>query len=267
MSAIGLSLPATALLRRGRVGLLAETQALLGRMAAGPGPARILLISTLIQALKAAGVWEKLDALYVLAAHDAQAARLNWIADRFNLTAVNTPVFVVDQGYSGNGTTSYLNTGFIPSTASGKYAQSHASFGIWSRTDTSLDAALGGSENTFIYKYGVGAAQFVVGINQVAGPSVLVNVTSATGLFSLSRVTAGELVWYQNGSRRIAVTFASTALESRPLYLLARSGSWFQPTSRQISAAFVGAGLSDAEMAALHAAVRTYLIGVGAVAA
>jgi hypothetical protein len=39
-------------------------------------------IDTLIANLKAQGVWEKLDALYVFAAEDAETAKINWKTSR-----------------------------------------------------------------------------------------------------------------------------------------------------------------------------------------
>ncbi|MEW6257105.1 MAG: hypothetical protein AB1592_14220 [Pseudomonadota bacterium] len=81
MSRLGVSVPSTALLR-GR----AQTQppptqatALIARMTAAPSTARATAIGALVRSLASAGLWQKLDALYLLAAHDAQAARLNWV--------------------------------------------------------------------------------------------------------------------------------------------------------------------------------------------
>ncbi len=97
-----------------------EAAALLSRMTVTPSTARKQLIDALIATLVGAGIWAKLDALYLLAAHDAQAARLNWIADRYNLTAVNSPTFTTDRGYAGTGAAMYLDTGFNPATAASR---------------------------------------------------------------------------------------------------------------------------------------------------
>jgi hypothetical protein len=66
----------------------AEATALIARMTIAPNARRKRAIDTLIGALKTAGVWTKLDTFYVMAAHDAASARLNWISTSFNLTAV-----------------------------------------------------------------------------------------------------------------------------------------------------------------------------------
>src|SRR5262245_39221350 len=89
----------------------AETTALLAAMTVQPNAARQTLINDLIYALKQSGAWAKMDFLYVLAAHDNQAARLNW-KTAANLATVNgTCTFTVDRGYNGDGSTGYLGTG------------------------------------------------------------------------------------------------------------------------------------------------------------
>src|SRR5688500_11442038 len=59
----------------------AEASALALRFTTDPGEVRRGLVDDCIGALKAAGLWAKLDAFYMLAAHDAQAARCNWVQD------------------------------------------------------------------------------------------------------------------------------------------------------------------------------------------
>lgn len=87
-----------------------EALALFARMTTQPTDARKTVINTFITSLKTAGVWDKLDAMYVFAAANQQAALLNWIADTNNATAENSPAFTADEGIQGNGTNSYDNT-------------------------------------------------------------------------------------------------------------------------------------------------------------
>ena len=63
--------------------------ALFARMTVQPDNTRKALINSTIVGLKASGIWAKADALYVTAAHDAQSARLNWVQDLYNLTAIS----------------------------------------------------------------------------------------------------------------------------------------------------------------------------------
>src|SRR5882724_11855738 len=64
-----------------------DALALFDAMVPAPNAARKTLINTLILALKSAGIWTRLDVLYVTAAHAAQPATRNWKAPTgtFNL--------------------------------------------------------------------------------------------------------------------------------------------------------------------------------------
>jgi len=71
-------------------------------MSVAPSAARQLVIDALIRQLKDAGVWAKLDVLYVIAAHDIQAGRVNWKnPGTFTATEVSAPTFTTDRGYAG----------------------------------------------------------------------------------------------------------------------------------------------------------------------
>ena len=59
----------------------AEATALFARFSTDPGTTRKDAINTCIASLKTAGVWSKLDCLYVFAAHNETDAKLNWIQD------------------------------------------------------------------------------------------------------------------------------------------------------------------------------------------
>lgn len=87
----------------------------------------------LVLDLKAGGIWSKLDTLRVYATDgSASFALIDW--KRLALcTAVNSPTFTTNQGYQGNGTSSYIDTGFNPNTAVGanNYKLTNASAGAW----------------------------------------------------------------------------------------------------------------------------------------
>ena len=123
----------------------AAATALFARFTTPPTSARKAVINTLIVALKDAGVWSKLDALYLFAAADSQAARQNWVQDLYNATAVSSPTFTADRGYNGDGSASYVDSGFNPTTAvTPKFVQNSAYFGLWSRTTTTFAGSSAG---------------------------------------------------------------------------------------------------------------------------
>jgi hypothetical protein len=93
------------------VGYETETTTLLAAMTVEPSTVRKDQINDMIVELKDNGLWAKLDLLYVTAAHDSQAGRLNWKTPASNTltTAGGTPSFTVDRGFTG-GPTGYLTT-------------------------------------------------------------------------------------------------------------------------------------------------------------
>jgi hypothetical protein len=120
----------------------AEAAALVARFTTQPTNARKALIDTFVGSLKTAGVWSKLDALYVTAQFDAQAAQRNWIADQYNLTPANAPTFTADRGYAGNGTSAHLTTGALRNAMS-KFTQDSASIGAWERSEVAAGFLVG----------------------------------------------------------------------------------------------------------------------------
>lgn len=237
--------------------------ALIARMTAAPGAARAGRIDALVRALKAAGVWSRLDALYLLAAHDAQAARLNWVANAWNLAAVNSPAFTVDRGYAGNATTSYLDSGFKPGVSAGLAAQNDCHVGVWPRTESAVTVADIGNSGTFIFPRTTGGN---INTRVMDGSTASVAVPGSVGHFVASRSGAGGYARYRNGASVGDAAVASAAPAGANLLIGARgnTGSADFHSARQIAAAHCGAGLSAGQVAALHAALATYLAAAGA---
>lgn len=128
--------------RPGRVGRGSpydpDAVALFERFTTPPTSGRKAAINKVIVALKAASAWERLDVLYIRAAADSQAGRLNWKGDFFNSTAVSSPAFAADRGFTPDGAASYLSSGFSPTVATDAlFAQDDAHVGAWHLTDLS----------------------------------------------------------------------------------------------------------------------------------
>lgn len=109
-----------------------DTQALIDAMTVTPSTSRQLLYDDLIRGLKTDGLFTLGDVFHIYAAHDAQAATLN-ILDPATFTAVpnNSPTFTVDVGFTTDGSTNFVDTGYSPTTVGNNYAQDSASFGFF----------------------------------------------------------------------------------------------------------------------------------------
>jgi len=101
-----------------------------------PSASQQTLQNTLVEDLKTAGVWDKLDVFYVFATDgDSDYATLNWKSPTsFQTTKVNSPTFTANGGFTGNGSSSYLDTNFDPSVSGVNYTLNDASISIWNNT-------------------------------------------------------------------------------------------------------------------------------------
>lgn len=254
--------------------LQSETSTLLAAFTSEPTGARKMVIDDLVAALKTAGVWTKLDALYVLAAHDAQAARQNWknpAAFALTLHGTANPTFTADSGYTTDGVDNYLDTNFNPATAGGVYAQNSACFGIWSATAagsaTSAAGWFDGTDGvTLNPRHTTDIA--ITRINQATNTnSQASSITDGAGFMVLNRSGASAQQIYWNGvSLPLAPgnpAQASTALNSATLRLGSITAASFRTMGYR--AAVIGQSLNSTEQDALYDALLAYLQAVGAV--
>jgi hypothetical protein len=246
-----------------------QALALFARMTTPPNATRRAVINTLIQDLITAGVWDKLDALYLLAAHDAQAARLNWKQALYDCTEVSGPTFTTDRGYAGNATTSYLNTGFNPATAGGVFVQDSGHVSVYNRTSRAafnycdIGNFNGSTSGTHIFpRTAIGLLDGRVNDLSVSPANAL-----SAGHFVASRTSATARAVYRNGAEVGSIgSTASVAPISLPLFICAlnQAGTPFFLSNDEIAQASVGAGLSAGEVSSMNAAVLAYLQAVGA---
>lgn len=250
----------------------AETEAIAAAFTTPPTTGRKDLIDACVVALKTAGVWTKLDALYAFAAADSQAAKINWKAPgTYNATEVNAPTFTADSGFTG-ASTKYLDSGFNPTTATTpKLTQNDASVFGWSLSSGQIAGALFGQgtsaaspeislvpwyTNNFTYGKICNSGDDFGGANPFG---------SSGGFWVNSRTGASANAYYRNGVATpwFSGTAASGALTSNNLLFLFRPSSPGQYWTAPIAAGGMGSGLSAAEQTALYNALRTYLTGVG----
>jgi hypothetical protein len=227
-----------------------------------PTTARKSTIDTCVLALKAAGVWTKLDALYMFAAADSQAGLINWKAPgTYDATLVNAPAFTADQGFTG-AATKYLDSGFNPFSApSPKFVQDSACAFAHANTNVDVDGGIIGTFNGSIIIFPRLSGSFYLrvnnGVNNLTAAS-----TDSTGFWSVNRSAASAQEAYKNGASVNTNTGASAAFVSQAVkFLYAQNKYW----TGQVSAGGIGQHLSAAEQTALYNALNTYLVGVGAV--
>lgn len=236
---------------------------LVARFTTPPTNTRKALIDNLVGALKAGGVWAKLDALYVMAAADEQAARRNWIADSNNLVAVNSPTFTADRGFAGDGSTSYLDT-LLANNGATHFTQNDGYLGSWATTSVDSDTQIDvGGGNAYINSRNA-AGNFACRANfggGVAGAQTRA-VASSTGWSSWSRRSSTAFDMLKNGAK-LGTQNAGTEALNTATFTMGKAGTSY--STRQLAAYAIGGGaMSNIEDAALYAALLAYMQSVGA---
>lgn len=260
------------LVRAGRAGAVGRTRVtlsdadrLLSYMTTRPNSTRAGHIATLINTLKSSGVWSKLAVLYLLAAHDAQAATLNWTNPARNqLTLINSPVITTDRGLQSDGATSYaqvtnLN---VANGVNAKLTLNDMAMGAWiTAAATGNSGEMAATNSAVFSRTSAGAGNIQTRAND--GTSTTTSgLGTVTRLVSWSRLSSTAYKAFYRGAVVASPSVASTAFTSQPSFIGRVSGSNY--STAQIGAAFMSAGLTDAEMLALSNALDTYMTAIGA---
>lgn len=189
------------------------------------------------------------DRLWIHGLSNEIAAKTSFVNPASTIvTAVNSPTFTPGLGYQGDGTTSYLNTNFTPSTQAVKYTQSSASIFVYSLTNTIgnyVDVGIvAGTNKSFLYtRYTNGSAYYPVNMNTSIG-SPFFTLTNSLG-FYVGNLNSTTLSLNKNGAQLVSTTITPVAVPTVPFYLLAYNSTG-TPEARsinQISVSGMGSGI------------------------
>ena len=245
---------------RGAQALRPQSEAVIAQMAQAPEPAQAAAMDQMIAALISAEVWGRLDALFVMAAGDEQAAGVNWAQPLVGcLSPINSPVFTPWSGYEGDGATSFLETGFLQGSGLYQAADHHA--GVWAVAGQSVGCAFGNSRNRIHPRNSSG--QVTTRSNCTTNRQV--GIPSGLGHTMMSRRTTDSYLVLKDGALLSEPVEAITAVAAQRLILhgYAASGTEGALSSWRLAAAHFGAGLTAEQGAALHSALGRYLAEVG----
>jgi hypothetical protein len=241
-----------------------DAEVIFAAMIPSPSYARKCLINTLVLACKARNNWTKIDAAWVTAANSQLNANLNWKNPAtFTLTPVNSPDFTIDEGYTGDEATSYLDPGWNALTNGVNYTLDNASYGAYSLTDIDSNAIMGSIDGATInYMFPRQSAIFYANINTATEGSVAHSMS--TGLNVSYRVNDTNIRGSQDGVDLFDIPGASTALSQYNFFILAlnNGGAAANYSAFPVAFAFVGSG--DIDFNALKEDVVEYLTGIAA---
>ncbi len=212
-----------------------------------------------------------LDALYIFATNTTTTANLNLCGTSYGLTTTAAPSFTADQGYTGNGTTQFLSTNFNPNTATTpNYVLNSASLGAYVRTNRTtaqnyVSIGAGGTAYAYVQPLNV-AATASVDMNGFSFPTF--TVTTAQGFLVASRTNGSNTSVFRNASSTdlgplgdISTSVPIVALSIGALNDSSSGNLDF--STDQISAAYIGAGVSGATHLLISNRINAYMTALG----
>ncbi|MGE6067582.1 hypothetical protein ACQJ1D_26290, partial [Klebsiella pneumoniae] len=214
--------------------------------------------------LKQAGILVKLDGLWLGINTSRADALLNIVNSSLPLTENGTIEFNKSSGWAFSGS-SWLDTGFNPSTAGGHYSKDSASFGVMVAGASNSGVFMGaydGANGLTLSRTGNTLNARINNNELLTGQISL----SGTTLFSASRLNAETSTLY-SGSKVVDASDSSSLPLINASVNIGRamaSDNWY--TSSIICAAFIASGLTETEMFAMNDAVQRYIAGFRAAA-
>jgi len=232
-----------------------QTAAYIAAMTTRPADDEILAIDSAIRLIVDTGAFAKLDGLYFLASATDQASRINIInPGTYNLTKINSPRFTANAGWDANGGAGYLDTGFNPSTAGGKFTQNSACIGIAVSVAAQTNPVFGniGTGSSFLTARSAGDT-FACRLNSVGSNNV---ASSSNGFFAASRASSTTVRGFKNANQVISATNATITPPSASLGILSDNGGARYALGTTVTFAFMGANLTGRQMLAMYQAYQ-----------
>lgn len=228
--------------------------------------------TTMICGMVTDGVWcgTTLDALYIFATNTTTTANLNLCSTSFGLAQTGSVTFSADHGYTGDGSTGFLDTGFTPSTAGGNWVLNSATIGAYiltNRTTNATNVALGSTDASgstgFSYIQPLNTT-FQYDLNGNTFPTVANG--SARGHWLVTRTSSSLVTAYKNGaSFGSSGSDTSTTLPNQTVLISALHdiGSIDDFSNDQVAAAYFGSGINATQAAAIDTRINGYMTALG----
>lgn len=246
-----------------------EVSQFLARATTLTDPTRIAAYTALIEGLVTDGIWSKIDALYVFAAHDATTARLNLKSSSYTGTAITGSgplVFIPDDGYDVNGTTNtYVDTNLNASTAGGNYTQDSAHMMCWCNPghDDPTGGVVGtvsGSTQQYILPHYSFSLIAYFRLNTNSG-GINVAVADGYGFTLANRSSSTAIQGYRNGASIVTGSEASQPLNNSNFSFPDQAA--LADSSGVYCGGSFGGSLTAGEVADYYTHLRAFMTAVG----
>lgn len=234
--------------------ITSETVAYIDAMSIRPGRDEIIMLDRIIKRLIDCGAWGLLDCVYFLATGTDADSRINAKnPGTYNLTKVNSPIFASSSGWRSN-SAGYLDSGFNPSTAGGRYTQNIACIGISVSIDVVSAGAIGYGSSALIIPHN--GSNFQARINNAGSGNV---AYSGIGLHAASRNGVTTLTQWRRGDKVMDTLVNSAAMSNANMCILTgNNGSSLSAASLVVNFAFWGAALNGVQQLEMQRAYAEY---------
>lgn len=232
-------------------------------------------INTLVLDLKSYGIWTKMKAIYPFVGGTASSHKWN-LKDPRDLDAAFRLVFNgggthSSNGYQLNGTNSFADTKFIPSTSF--ISSSRSSFGIYSRTNGStllegrtVMGSYAGSGWVLMYLKTSSLKQYALN-NTDWGNFTSPNSTyvNKLGFFQSSRNNSSTTQLWRVNNTDYSHTSNATGLSTLSIYIGATNGLDINAYAEnvQLAYAYIGDDLTTTDLSNYYTAVQNYETTLG----
>jgi hypothetical protein len=214
------------------------------------------------------GTWSLLDTLYIFATNSQTTALLNLVSTSNTGTTHGTVSFTADQGYTGDGSTFYIDTGWQP-TDGPNFTQNSAAFGVYALTNAVNGSVQMGQDALANFdaglKINVSGVTTRAYISAVSSNVLLATNSTENGQFSVLRTSSTATAIYLNGSSIGSSSIdTSGALSAANLYIFANNaGTPGDFASLQMSAAWTGGGMNSTQLLAVQSRINGYMTALG----
>lgn len=221
--------------------------------------------NNLVYSLDTAGFWDNGDLLYIpaITENGDGEATVNWLnPGTYDLTETNSPTWTDNEGYTGNGTNSYLTTGWDVANNGVNYTQNDASICVYIRNNVGVAAAVIGSEiasgGSYLYPR---TATGYVAIRLNSNNESFNENTNSQGFWQVSRGASDDVKVYKNASLIWNPDPASTTPSSEDLKILTGDATAF--STCQVAFVYIGKSLTPTKIGTLNTIVETYMDAIG----
>jgi hypothetical protein len=222
-----------------------------------PSESQQLLQNQLVVDLKDGGIWSKLDTFGVFATDgNSDFALIDW-KRLSQYTAVNSPTFTTNVGFSGNGTSAYVNTNFNPSTSGVNYTLNNASRIMYGNlpSDSGYPESAGGGTDNLTRSVNTNNRQRINqgSANVITAPAIW---TGNNFFRTIHRTSATTVEMFGNLTQTSSISTA-TIISTNNQWILAGQGV-FSSSANIFKIYGMGASLVS-ENTDLYNAINTYL--------